>query len=44
VMVSARRFRDLAVADDDLPSPRPVVSLARRAAAAEDTAPPSVAL
>jgi DNA recombination protein RmuC len=44
VMVSARRFRDLAVADDDLPSPRPVVSLARRAAAAEDAAPPSVAL
>ena len=44
VLVSARRFGDLAVTDDDLPRPRPVVSLARRAAPAEPVEPPSVAL
>ena len=35
VLVSARRFGDLGVTDDDLPGPRPVVALARRAAPAE---------
>ena len=44
VLVSARRFGDLAVTDDDLPRPRPLVALARRAAAAEPVEPPSVAL
>jgi DNA recombination protein RmuC len=44
VLVSARRFNDLAVTDDDLPGPRPVVSLARRAAREEHDEPPSVAL
>jgi len=44
VLVSARRFVDLAVTDDDLPRPRPVVALARRAAGEESEEPPSVAL
>ena len=44
VLVSARRFADLAVTDDELPAPRPVVSLARRAAPPESVEPPSVAL
>ncbi len=44
VLVSARRFADLSVTDDDLPAPRPVVSLARRAAPPESVEPPSVAL
>jgi DNA recombination protein RmuC len=44
VLVSARRFNDLAVTDDDLRGPRPVVSLARRAAREEPGVPPSVAL
>ncbi len=44
VLVSARRFQDLAVTDDDLPRPRPVVALARRAARDEGEEPPSVAL
>ena len=44
VLVSARRFGDLSVTDDDLPRPRPVVALARRAAPDEPAAPPSVAL
>jgi DNA recombination protein RmuC len=44
VLVSARRFADLAVTDDDLPGPRPVVTLARRAAREEPGQPPSVAL
>jgi DNA recombination protein RmuC len=44
VLVSARRFNDLAVTDDALPGPRPVVSLARRAAREESDEPPSVAL
>jgi DNA recombination protein RmuC len=44
VLVSARRLGDLGVTDDDLPGPRPVVALARRAAPAEREEPPSVAL
>jgi DNA recombination protein RmuC len=44
VLVSARRFGDLSVTDADLPAPRPVVALARRAAPDEDAQPPSVAL
>ncbi len=44
VLVSARRFTELAVTDGDLPGPRPVVTLARRAAPDEATEPPSVAL
>ncbi len=48
VLVSARRFADLAVTDDELPRPRPVVSLARatarRAAPDGREEPPSVAL
>jgi DNA recombination protein RmuC len=44
VLVSARRFGDLAVTDDDLPGPRPVVALARRAAPDPPAEPPSVAL
>ncbi len=44
VLVSARRFTDLAVTEADLPRPRPVVALARRAAPEESAEPPSVAL
>ncbi len=44
VLVSARRFGDLSVTDDDLPRPRPVVTLARRAATEDPVEPPSVAL
>ena len=44
VLVSARRFGDLSVTDADLPAPRPVVTLARRAAPAESAEPPTVAL
>ena len=44
VLVSARRFRDLGVTDDELPRPRPVVALARRAAPEAPAEPPSVAL
>jgi DNA recombination protein RmuC len=44
VLVSARRFQDLAVTDDDLPAPRSVVSLARRAVPDEEVEPPSLAL
>ena len=44
VLVSARRLGDLGVTDDDLPGPRPVVALARRAVPAEGAEPPSVAL
>jgi DNA recombination protein RmuC len=44
VLVSARRFHDLAVTEDDLPRPRAVVSLARRAAPEEEVEPPSLAL
>jgi DNA recombination protein RmuC len=44
VLVSARRFGDLDLTDDDLPRPRPVVALARRAAPDEPAEPPSVAL
>jgi DNA recombination protein RmuC len=48
VLVSARRFTDLAVTDDALPGPRPVVTLARstarRAVPDGREEPPSVAL
>jgi DNA recombination protein RmuC len=44
VLVSARRFGEMSVTDDDLPRPRPVVALARRAAPDESAEPPSVAL
>jgi DNA recombination protein RmuC len=44
VLVSARRFEDLTVTGADLPRPRPVVTLARRAAPDEPVEPPSVAL
>jgi DNA recombination protein RmuC len=44
VLVSARRFADLGVTDDELPAARPVVSLARRAAPDAHVEPPSVAL
>ena len=45
VLVSARRFADLSVTDDELPAPRPVVvpGPARRPDA-ESVEPPSVAL
>jgi DNA recombination protein RmuC len=44
VLVAARRFGELGVTDDDLPGPRPVVALARRAAPDAGEEPPSVAL
>jgi DNA recombination protein RmuC len=44
VLVSARRFEDLSVSDSELPRPRPVVTLARRAVPDESVEPPSVAL
>ena len=44
VLVSARRFADLGVTDDELPATRPVVALARRAAPDAHVEPPSVAL
>jgi DNA recombination protein RmuC len=44
VLVAARRFGELGVTDDDLPGPRPVVTLARRAAPDAGEEPPSVAL
>jgi DNA recombination protein RmuC len=44
VLVTARRFGDLAVTDDELPRPRPVVALARRGVPDESAEPPSVAL
>jgi DNA recombination protein RmuC len=44
VLVSARRFADLGVTDDELPATRPVVALARRAAPDARVEPPSVAL
>ena len=44
MLVSARRFEDISLTDADLPRPRPVVTLARRAAPDEPAEPPSVAL
>jgi DNA recombination protein RmuC len=44
VLVTARRFQDLAVTDEELARPRAVVSLARRAAPEAEEEPPSLAL